>query len=95
MKKIQEFILREIADEYILIPTGSTTEQFNGMITLTETAAFIYQHLEEASTFEELIHMITSEYDIDQQTAANDAYMFINHMLQAGMITLTDIERNW
>ena len=39
--------------------------------------------------------MITSEYDIDQQTAANDAYMFINHMLQAGMITLTDIEKNW
>ena len=95
MKKIQEFILREIADEYILIPTGSTTEQFNGMITLTETAAFIYQHIEEASTFEELIHMITSEYDIDQQTATNDAYMFINHMLQAGMITLTNKEKNW
>ena len=95
MRIIKEFMLREIADEYILIPTGSTTEQFNGMITLTETAAFIYQHIEEASTFEELIHMITSEYDIDQQTAANDAYMFINHMLQAGMITLTNKEKNW
>lgn len=26
MKKMKEFILREVADEYILIPTGKTTE---------------------------------------------------------------------
>lgn len=95
MKKIQDFILREVADEYILIPTGSTTETFNGIITLTESAAYIYEHIEEADSFETLINMITSEYDIDKQTASNDAYMFINHMLQNGMIALTDIEKNW
>lgn len=95
MKKIQDFILREVADEYILIPTGSTTETFNGIIPLTESAAYIYEHIEEADSFETLINMITSEYDIDKQTASNDAYMFINHMLQNGMIALTDIEKNW
>ena len=46
MKKIKEFILREVADEYILIPTGKTTEEFNGMITLSETAPFIYEHID-------------------------------------------------
>lgn len=95
MKKIQDFILREVADEYILIPTGSTTEKFNGIITLTESAAFIYEHIEEADSFESLVEMITKEYDIDKQTAMQDAYMFINHMLQNGMITLTDKEKNW
>ena len=95
MKKIKEFILREIADEYILIPTGSTTEEFNGIINLTESAAFIWNHIEEANTFEELIHMITSEYDIDKETATQDAYQFINHMLANRMITLSDIEKNW
>ena len=95
MKKIQEFILREIADEYLLIPTGKTTETFNGMITLSETAAFIYEHLEEANSFDELIDIITKEYDIDKQTAANDAYQFITHMLSQGMITFTDPKQNW
>mgnify|MGYP003510539641 CR=1 FL=1 len=52
MKKVKDFLCREIAGEYILIPTGNTTEKFNGMITLTETAAFIYNHIEEAKTFE-------------------------------------------
>lgn len=95
MKKIKEFILREVADEYLLIPTGHTTEEFNGIITLTESAAFIYEYLEEAKTFEELILMITKEYEIDEKTAMQDAYEFINHMLQIGMITLTDKEKNW
>ena len=95
MKKIKEFILREVADEYILIPTGKTTEEFNGMITLSETAAFIYEHIEEAKTFEDLIEMITNEYEVDKQTALQDAYVFINHMLQNKMIELTDKEKNW
>ena len=81
MKKMKEFILREVADEYILIPTGKTTEEFNGIISLTETAAYIYNHIEEADSFEALINMITSEYDVDKETAAKDAYVFINHMI--------------
>ena len=95
MKKIKEFILREIADEYILIPTGSTTEEFNGIINLSETGAFIWNHIEEANTFEELIKMITSEYEVDINVAAQDAYEFINHMLANQLITLTDKEKNW
>lgn len=95
MKKIKEFILREVADEYILIPTGKTTEEFNGIISLTETAAFIYNHIEEADSFEALVNMITSEYNVDKETAAKDAYVFINHMISTGLVDLTDRERNW
>lgn len=95
MKIIKEFMLREIAGEYILIPTGSTTNEFNGMITLTETAAFIYNHIEQAESFDDLLNMIVEEYDIDKHTVANDAYQFINHMLINKMVALTDKDKNW
>lgn len=95
MKKIKEFMLREVADEYILIPTGKTTEEFNGIISLTETAAFIYEHIEEAKSLEDLIDKITKEYDIDTETAEKDAIIFINHMLETGLITLSNVEENW
>ena len=29
MKIVKEYILREIAGEYILVPTGETTQEFN------------------------------------------------------------------
>lgn len=39
--------------------------------------------------------MITSEYDVDKETAAKDAYVFINHMIATGLVDLTDREKNW
>ena len=41
MTRKGEFVLRQLADEYILIPYGTTTEKMNRVLTLSETAAFI------------------------------------------------------
>lgn len=95
MKKINEFILRNMVDEFVLIPVGKTTEKFNGLMTLTETGAFIYEHIEEAESFEALIEMITSEYEVEKEEAMQDAFLFINQMLRLGIIELTDKEKNW
>lgn len=95
MKKVKDFIIRKIDDEYIMIPTGQTTEEFNGIISLTETAAFIYDHIEEVTSFDSLIELIIAEYDIDKNTAAEDAYIFINQLLYNRMIELTSKEENW
>lgn len=42
MKIVKEFILREIAGECVLVPTGATSQEFNGMITISDTAKFIW-----------------------------------------------------
>ena len=34
MKKIKEFIKRDIAGETVLVPTGATAQEYNGMMTL-------------------------------------------------------------
>ncbi len=95
MKKLNEYVLREMADEYILIPVGSSADQFNGIMTLTETAVFIYEHIEDAESFEKLIDMIVNEYEIDRETASQDAEFFINQMLYVGIIGLSDEKLNW
>ena len=46
MKIVKEFILRDIAGEYVLVPTGETTQEFNGFITITDTAKFIWENIE-------------------------------------------------
>ena len=93
MKKTQAFIKRDINGESILIPTGDTAREFNGMITLQGTAGFIWDHIEEATSLEHLIDMITDEFDVDRKTAGSDAIFFIMQLLRAGMIRTTG--KNW
>ena len=93
MKKTQTFIKRDINGESILIPTGDTAREFNGMITLQDTAGFIWDHIEEATSLEHLIDMITDEFDVDRKTAGSDAIFFIMQLLRAGMIRTTG--KNW
>ena len=38
----------QVIDEFVLVPRGEAAERINGTMTLSETAAFIYEHLEEA-----------------------------------------------
>ena len=40
--------MRQVIDEFVLVPRGEAAERINGTMTLSETAAFIYEHLEEA-----------------------------------------------
>lgn len=95
MKKVNEFILRNIADEYLLIPTGKTTEVFNGMITLTQTAAFIYEHIEETASFDELVDLILEEYEIDRDTVIKDTAELLQNMMMNQVLGFTDPDKKW
>ena len=91
MKRTKEFIKRNIAGEIVLVPSGQTAREFNGMVTLTETGEFIWEHIEEAESFNHLL--ILEESEVDKDTASQDAAGFIMQLLQAGMIRPTGI--NW
>lgn len=95
MKIVKEFVLRTMADEFILIPTGKTTEEFNGMISLSETAAYIWENLEKTDNFEALVSAITSEYEISQEIASADTEEFINKLLSLHIIEPTNPSQNW
>ncbi len=95
MKIVKEFILRNIAGECVLVPTGETTQEFNGLITLTDTAKFIWENLENVDSFEELIKLMLEEYEIDEETAKNDAHAFISQLIASGFVNCTKEDRSW
>ena len=86
MKIKKDFILREIAGEYILIPTGTTTQNFNGLISLNEVAAFIWSNIEEVEDDNQMIKLILENYEIDEDVARTDVELFISELRQANMI---------
>ncbi len=84
MKVSKEFILREIAGEYILVPTGISATKINGLITMNELGCFIFKTLQENRTMEELVSAIVSEYDVDCATAQADAQEFLAQLKEIG-----------
>ena len=86
MRVSKDFIPREIAGEFMLVPIGKATEKFNGLIAVNEVGFFIFSALNEERTEDELIEKILSEYDIDKETAQKDLSDFLNQLRQIGAL---------
>lgn len=86
MKLKPGFQLVDVADEYMIIPVGEETDSFNGIIALNEESYFLLQRMKDNSTVEELSNILMKEYDVDIDTAKSSVKLFIQKMLQYGVI---------
>ena len=85
MKIAKEYILREIAGDYIIVPVRAAALEFNGMITVNETGAFLWEKLRKGTTKEELLHAMLEEYEVSEKEAEADIQEFLQ-MLQKNKI---------
>ena len=86
MKIKDGFILREVADSYIVVAVGEAVKTFNGIVNLNETGAFLWKALETGATKEELLAKLTAEYDVDEDTAKKDIDAFVAKLEEAKLI---------
>lgn len=86
MKLKKQFLLREIAGEYILVPVGESSTAFNGLITMNNMGVFIWENLDEVSNEDEMLQKILSEYDVDEKTAKADLDEFLEILKKADII---------
>lgn len=82
LRRNPDLIFRKIAGEPLLIPTGTLAQRFNGMITLNEVAGFLWEHLEEVSSREEMVQRLLEEFEVDDQTAVRDVNGFLDMLLE-------------
>ena len=87
MKISQNFILREIAGEYVIVPTGEAAYEFQGLITANETGAFLWEKLQkDEQTEESLVKVLCEEYETDQTQAEKDVAEFIQRLRQQNIL---------
>ena len=68
MKIKEGFILRSVAGQTVVLPTGDELD-LNVMITLNETGTFLWEHLQEETDENALVAALLAEYDVDEETA--------------------------
>lgn len=86
MKIKENFVLRNIADEYIVMPTGSNIAKFDGAVALNEVSAFIFEKLQNPVSKEDLVTALLNEYEVDAETAAKDVDALIAKFEEMGII---------
>ena len=72
MKAKAGFVLRNVVDEFILMPTGDNIGQFNGTVLLNEVSAFVWEKLQSQISRDELLQAVLDEYEVDKDTASKD-----------------------
>lgn len=86
MKIKDGFILKEIADSYIVVPLRERIDDFSAVINLNETSALIWKCLEKGATKEELVDKLMSKYDVDKPLAESDVDKFIEKLKEANLL---------
>lgn len=77
MKIAEGFVLRNILDEWIVMPTGTNIKKFEGAVVLNEVSAFIWKKLENPTSRDDLLNAVLEEFDIGEEDAARDLDEFL------------------
>ena len=68
------------------MPVGKLTLDFNGIINLNETGAFLFELLQEGAEKEDLLRKMLEEYDVTPEKAAADIDVFLKKAEEADVL---------
>ncbi|MBS7298052.1 MAG: PqqD family protein [Eubacteriales bacterium] len=86
MKTKEGFMLRNVAGKDIVVAVGTALMDFNGLISLNETGAFLWKELEKGTDYDALLSKLLDEYDIDEATAKDGLDKFLESARAAGLV---------
>ena len=86
MRIKDNFVLRQVVDSYVVLPLCHSALDFNGMVTLNESGAFLWRQLEEGATRETLADALTAEYDVSRAEALADIDAFLASLAPVGCV---------
>lgn len=87
MKIRKGFELHKVCDENIIISHGVENINFTKVITLNETAAYLWNEVASKDfTEEELVELLLKEYEVDKATAAADVKNLVESWVNAGLV---------
>ena len=86
MKKTEGYRIRKLEDEYVVLPFGKRAEEVNEVISLSETAGFMYLHAEEADSVDELAERVSREYGVDKTVVYEDVVSVVRILKEKGLL---------
>lgn len=88
MKLKDNFILRQVADTWVVVAVGDAVADFNGMLNLNESGMILWRALEQGGDKGALVAALTAEYEVEPERALVSVERFLAKLQQAGCLEL-------
>lgn len=86
MRIKEGLMMRRIAGVDVVVPAGEGAVNFNGIITLSHTGAFVFGRLREEASEQELLSRLLQEYEVDEEQARADLREFLTKLREADLL---------
>lgn len=88
MRQKDGFVLRDVLGDKALVGEGADAINFGKLISLNDTAAWLWEKASELGDFteEQLVDAILQAYDVDKAKAQADVTKLINTWKEMGVI---------
>lgn len=79
--------MRSLGNEFIIVGEGLAQVNFNKMISLNATAAYLWQEVfGKEFTSEDLVKLLLDKYEVEEAVAAADVDNLVKKWFEAGLI---------
>ena len=86
MKTKTGFRLRNVCGENVIVAEGIENIDFSKIISMNESAAYLWQKVEGKSfTIDDLTRLLCEAYEVDEETAKADSQTVLQQWLEAGI----------
>ena len=75
MKIKEGFEIQNVCGEYIIVPAGIENVDYSKIISLNETAAYLWENVAGKTSFtiEDLTALLLAEYEVEEEIAREDS----------------------
>ena len=84
--KEKDLVTRDIAGESIIVPIRGHVGDLDGLFTLNEVGAMIWQLIDGQKTGRQIAEAVKDEYDVEAVEAEDDVVDFLRSLEKAGLI---------
>lgn len=87
MKTKKGFNLRQVCGENVIVAEGAENIDFSSIINMNESSAYLWNSI-QGKEFDKnnLVELLTQEYEVDADTAAKDVEALVAQWMKAGII---------
>lgn len=84
MKIKKGFELQNVCGEYIIVPTGIENIDYSKIISLNETAAYLWEGCSKLDSFtiDTMVELLMREYEVEEEIAREDCEKIIARWIE-------------